>query len=789
MPSPFRSVVFLCLIFVLGALTPFGISESHAQTATSESVDIQPIIDRARETGMSVIVISPEEKQQAEVEAGPDLQTVAFRVRSELIRIFSKAPELGSAIYNTLERVSPDGTLLWLAIAVATSVGGIAAGTVPSILVRNWTRDTFQKLYSEDVTTRAEKITYLMFRAFTISLNLLTALGVGVLVAIIFDAGHPPSRGTIGAIFGSYMAYRFFRHVIFFNIIAPDAPSHRLINLNDEDAEMMQRDWRNIAMVVIAICGFFVWLALLGLPGDALKLLVICSLFVSALLIGGLFLKHKSQFTGIFLGEGDPTNKPWWQRLIASQWHLIIIGYLIVAWLVSTFRVIMELPSALAVIGAPVVALICGIAAFGFVVILIDRFYNVRKARFEEKVQIAHEQKQRQDALDQAAFEESQAGRSEDDDEEMIINQVMSSKEMDEMPVFKPIFKSLLEEAAGILIMIIGFAFVLSAWDINIGERGNPVTGFIDTLAVIFFAWFLYRLVVVYIDNQLEEEGGYLPVDTGEPGEEMSGQSTSRLATLLPLLRNVLVASIAVLSGMIILSNMGVDIAPLFAGAGVIGLAVGFGAQTLIRDIFSGGFFLFDDAFRKGEYIELGTIRGTVEKISLRSFQLRHHNGPLHTVPFGEITQLTNYSRDWVMMKLPLRVTYDTDVEKLRKLLKKLGQSLLEHPEVGHLFLQPLKSQGVYKMEDSAMIVRVKFMTKPGDQFVTRKVVYAAIRDLFEKENIHFANKEVTVRLAEEPKTPLTDNEKTAIAAAARRVTDDEAAAQAGGEQTKDDGP
>lgn len=94
-------------------------------------------------------------------------------------------------------------------------------------------------------------------------------------------------------------------------------------------------------------------------------------------------------------------------------------------------------------------------------------------------------------------------------------------------------------------------------------------------------------------------------------------------------------------------------------------------------------------------------------------------------------------------------LTYDTDVEKLRKLVKKLGQELLNHPQVGHTFLQPLKSQGVYKMEDSAMIIRVKFMTKPGEQFVTRKVVYEAIQDLFVREGIHFAHKEVTVRLAD----------------------------------------
>ena len=262
------------------------------------------------------------------------------------------------------------------------------------------------------------------------------------------------------------------------------------------------------------------------------------------------------------------------------------------------------------------------------------------------------------------------------------------------------------------------------------------------------------------------------------------------MATLLPIMRYALMILIFSVAVMVILSRMGVDIAPIFAGAGVVGIAVGFGAQTLIRDIFSGAFFLLDDAFRRGEYVEIEGVKGTVEKISIRSFQLRHHLGALHTIPFGEIKQLTNYSRDWVMLKLPLRVTYDTDTEKVRKLVKKLGQELLNHPQVGHTFMQPLKSQGVYKMEDSAMIIRVKFMTKPGEQFVTRKVVYESIQDLFAREGIKFAHKEVTVRLADRDPDNLTEEEKQAVSSAARRVidADEEAALAAAGGKPADDG-
>ena len=124
-------------------------------------------------------------------------------------------------------------------------------------------------------------------------------------------------------------------------------------------------------------------------------------------------------------------------------------------------------------------------------------------------------------------------------------------------------------------------------------------------------------------------------------------------------------------------------------------------------------------------------------------------------------------------MKLPLRVTYDTDVEKVRKLIKKLGEKLLEDPVIGDNFIQPLKSQGVIEMQDSAMIIRVKFMTRPGDQFLVRKRVYEDIRELFAREGIHFAHREVTVRLADGKSEDLTPAQREAVAGAARGAIDE----------------
>ena len=197
---------------------------------------------------------------------------------------------------------------------------------------------------------------------------------------------------------------------------------------------------------------------------------------------------------------------------------------------------------------------------------------------------------------------------------------------------------------------------------------------------------------------------------------------------------------------LIILSSLGVNIGPLIAGAGVFGLAIGFGAQTLVKDIISGMFFLIDDAIRVGDYVECGGAKGMVEHISLRSLRLRHPRGQIYILPFGDMKNLTNLSRDYVIMKLDFRVRYDADVEKIRKIIKKkVYQPIMENPELGPKLLDPIKSQGVRQMDDSAMIMRVKYKTKPGDQFMIRKEVYHLMQEAFKEEGIEFAHRNVTV--------------------------------------------
>jgi small-conductance mechanosensitive channel len=261
---------------------------------------------------------------------------------------------------------------------------------------------------------------------------------------------------------------------------------------------------------------------------------------------------------------------------------------------------------------------------------------------------------------------------------------------------------------------------------------------------VVLLADLLWYVLRTVIERRLSEAVA-VHMDDADAGRAM------RLRTVLPIVRNmslVIIATMAVLMG---LSALGVDIGPLVAGAGVVGIAIGFGAQTLVKDVVSGIFYLLDDAFRIGEYIQSNAYKGTVEAFSLRSVKLRHHRGPLYTVPFGELGAVQNMSRDWVIDKLTVGVTYDSDLERARKLVKSIGQQLAADPEMGRHILEPLKMQGVEQFGDFAIQLRMKMMTRPGEQFVIRRKALAMIKQAFDANGIKFAYPTVQIAGGADP--------------------------------------
>jgi small-conductance mechanosensitive channel len=215
--------------------------------------------------------------------------------------------------------------------------------------------------------------------------------------------------------------------------------------------------------------------------------------------------------------------------------------------------------------------------------------------------------------------------------------------------------------------------------------------------------------------------------------------ANARLLTLLPLARKASGVTLLVLLILSLMSIFGIEITPLLAGAGVLGIAVGFGAQTLVRDVLSGVFYLAEDVFRIGDYIEGGNAKGTVERITLRTVALRHQNGPLHFVPYGALGSVRNNSRDWVIDKFEIPLPPDVDSEKVRKLIKSIGQSMLEDPELAPFIVAPLKAK-LYRIEPGVKVFRCKIQTPPGKQFEVRGAAFKRIESGLRDAGIPFAD-------------------------------------------------
>jgi len=290
-------------------------------------------------------------------------------------------------------------------------------------------------------------------------------------------------------------------------------------------------------------------------------------------------------------------------------------------------------------------------------------------------------------------------------------------------------------------VLIVGAALFLGwIWQVDLGamtSRDTAVTrlvrGVLNGIVILLVADLLWQVVKTQIDRKLL----HLTVEAAPGTEEALSQA--RVRTLLPMFRMAAFIILFAVAVLMVLSSLGVEIGPLIAGAGIFGVAIGFGSQTLVRDVISGIFYLLDDAFRVGEYIQSGSYKGTVEKLGFRSVKLRHHRGPIFTIPYGQLGAVENMSRDWVIDKMTLNVTYDTDLDKAKKVIKQVGKDLAADPEVAPNLIEPLKMQGVEQFGEFAVQIRMKMMARPGEQFVIRRKAYGLLKKAFDENGIKFA--------------------------------------------------
>jgi len=280
------------------------------------------------------------------------------------------------------------------------------------------------------------------------------------------------------------------------------------------------------------------------------------------------------------------------------------------------------------------------------------------------------------------------------------------------------------------VILVVVAGVVLDAWHIFAfgdwlaTDRGREVLSSLIALALIaLVAAIAWIALASWIDYALSAETG-------------GGEPNARQRTLLALFRNALAVVIITLTTMIVLSELGIDIGPLLAGAGVLGLALGFGAQKLVQDIIGGVFIQLENAINTGDWVTAGGISGTAERLSIRSVGLRDLEGTFHIVPFSSVDTVSNYNRDFAYHVGIYGVAYREDTDEVVQQLIVAFRELMQDPEIEPLVLGDLEVSGVTQLADSSVNIRIRIMTRPGVQWMVGRGYNRIVKKTFDAAGI-----------------------------------------------------
>lgn len=276
------------------------------------------------------------------------------------------------------------------------------------------------------------------------------------------------------------------------------------------------------------------------------------------------------------------------------------------------------------------------------------------------------------------------------------------------------LYLPLLHRLLKTVIWIVAFLAALAGWGVDTGSWVESTVGrrLVEggtTIAItLVFAVLVWEVVSAFIERFL----------SGAGADGVQVERSARVRTLLPLLRNAVMILLIVMVTLITLSELGVNIAPLLAGAGVVGLAIGFGSQTLVKDVITGLFILFEDTIAVGDVVDVGgNHSGVVEAISIRTIRLRDTAGAVHSVPFSAVTTVKNMTKDFSFAVFNVSVGYNEDCDRVIEVLKRLGAEMQADPQYSFDILAPLEVMGLDKLADSGIIIMARFKTRPIKQW------------------------------------------------------------------------
>jgi len=656
-----------------------------------------------------------------------EVEALSAALRQRLNEIHSGALAAPAHLPATLAQLHGQGGARAALLTLVALLGLLAAGAAAEWLFRQYIKGLRGKIESLTPCNGWEKLKTLLLRA-TIDLAAMGIFTIANFIVFFIALDHGEYSRFRRLVFVTYLAAVLLVRVIALIadfILAPGSSKSRLMDLSDDAARYLYR-WVWLIAGVMGIGLLLTAIMELQRVSEATAVLVSATAGLVVILLIMFFCWNNRQVVAQMILQGAEKDLRYKQLLrlqLADYWHLLAIPYLLMIWGVWVLYALIDRPDLL----LPILALILSLPLY----ILLDW---IGQRALEATLGLVHKPPGGTDEatdLDSVQTEAGCAKADEGEEAEWHIER------------FIPVLRHCLSfSIAGIVLF-----WLLKLWgfDLQIGETVTHAA--FKIVVVILFGYIIWKFAENAINRRLAK---IEHLQTDDEAEEMGGAGGSRIGTLLKLLRKFLLFVLLTMVTMIILSAIGVNIGPLLAGAGIVGLAIGFGSQTLVKDIVSGVFFLIDDAFRLGDYVESGQVKGTVENISIRSLRLRHPRGMIYTVPFGHLGSVTNYSRDYIITKLEFRVPYGTDINKVKKIIKKIDEGITQDEVLGPKLLAPIKSQGVKELDDSGMIMRIKFKTRPGDQFGIRREIFSQLQKAFEKSGIQFAHRQVIVQLPQD---------------------------------------
>ena len=466
-------------------------------------------------------------------------------------------------------------------------------------------------------------------------------------------------------------------------ILAPRAPNLRVPPFSDETASYLYIWVCRIGY--IALYGYFALEAglLMGMPKSSYGVLINMLGLVIALLLIIFILQNRESWSNNIRGAGE-VDKPWMtlRRPLAAVWHLLAIFYVVALYLVLAMRG-----------DDGTIYIIRGSVLTAIVLLLVWGLDNAARSVMLRGFTIAEDMRTRFPGL-----------------------QTRVNRYTVAITILLRTF-----------IALLAIATILEAWGLEIfawiaSPLGQRVASAVVSIGLIIaLALITWELVSSLIERQLT----------------VTGRVSTRALTLLPLAHTALRLVLIVLVTLVVLAEIGMNITPLLAGAGVIGLAIGFGAQKLVQDVITGWFILMEDTISVGDVVDLGSGHsGVVERINIRTIQMRDGEGAIHTIPFSTVNAITNKSRDFSFYQIDISVSYNEDTDRIAAIIREVTADLDKDEEYKNLVLSPVEIDGVERFDDNAVILRARIRTRVGQQVRVGHEFNRRLKKAFDANNV-----------------------------------------------------